>query len=193
MDLNLGQIAFLVGVALYTLAAAATDLWSRRIPNALTVTAFATGLLYQGVFHGGAGLLDGLGGFAVGFAPLFVLWIVGSGGGGDAKLMGGLGVWLGGWMTFLVLATTAVCVVLHGGVMALWCFITKGIERKSREEPRDEGDPATNRRAGRRVIPFAVPVAVATWLVVVWQFPKLIDPPVETGPVATVAAVEEMP
>lgn len=196
MDLQLetSHFVFLAVVAAYTLAAAVTDLRGRRIPNLLSVTAFGTGLIYQAVFHGWTGVGDGFGGFLIGFAPLFVLWILGSGGGGDVKLMGGLGMWLGSWLTFLVLAVTAVCVVVGTSAVLVWSLVSAGAKRTWRHyvatsqvnEARRSESP-TKAKVERRVIPFAVPVAVATWIVVAWQLPKLVDSP-EAGDVAPVVS-----
>lgn len=191
MEWEAGQVAFLVGVAVYTIAAAATDFWSRRIPNQITVTAFALGFLYQGVFNGLPGLLDGLGGFAVGFGPLFVLWIVGSGGGGDAKLMGGLGPWLGTWPTLLVLAVTTVCVMLYTVGAMVWSLVAdgaKGTKARYIGTGRKRKQPETlAQKADRRVVPFAIPVLVATWAVVAWQW----NGPATDAPPNEVAAVGE--
>jgi prepilin peptidase CpaA len=181
-----GLVAFLVGVGLYTLAAAFTDLRTRRIPNWLTVSAFALGLVYQFAFHGLAGLGNGLAGFAIGFGLLFVLWMVGGGGGGDVKLMGGLGVWLGFRLTLLVLASTTVLVVLGTSAVVLWSMVARGARgTRQRYVAKRAGEPTTaggrrngespEQRQNRRVMAFAVPVALATWMVVAWKLPTLAE------------------
>ena len=70
-----------VAMVAYTAAAAAWDLREKRIPNKLTLPVFFAGWIYQIAFHGWAGILDGLAGFAIGFGVLFVLWFIGGGGG----------------------------------------------------------------------------------------------------------------
>jgi len=91
------------------------DVRTRRIPNSLTFPAAALGLVtatlahgMQGAMSSGAGLLVGL----VMFLPLFLLKGLG---GGDVKLMGALGAWLG---TSLILSV-AFYTSLAGGVLAL--------------------------------------------------------------------------
>ena len=61
------------------------------------------GWIYQAIFFQWDGILNGLGGFGLGFGLFFVLWIIGSAGGGDVKLMGALSVWLGGSLTLKVI------------------------------------------------------------------------------------------
>ena len=98
---------------------------------------------------------------AVGFGVLFVLWMVGGGGGGDVKLMGAISVWLGFDRTLAVLAMSTLAVLL--GTLAVMVFkVTfKGLDKAKTElaKPKAAGVPQ------RRIMTFAFPVAVATWLV----------------------------
>ncbi len=179
------QAVFLISVAVFTVVAAVWDLRTRRIPNALTVTAFALGLLFHvvnGSILGGmtgafwysaegiqTGLLNSLAGFAIGFSILFVLWATGGGGGGDVKVMGALGAWLGWWMTLQVFFVSAVVIILMMIVVVFYRAATKGVKKsidslkkssvtykgKGKEKPMEQ----------RRLMPYAVPLAVATWLV----------------------------
>src|SRR5215472_10135514 len=104
------------------LAAAASDLLSRRIPNWLNVSIFCGGLLAQAAGGGPAALGQGLAGAGVGLAmlaPIFYFrWI----GGGDVKLVVAAGAWLGPtlsfWATLFGLAgggVLAVLLLLRGG------------------------------------------------------------------------------
>ena len=79
---------FLVVLAIVGVAVP-VDLKTRRIPNGLTVPAFVCGVVFHVIRGGWAGLGFSLGGFATGFGILLVLWLIGGGGGGDVKLMGG--------------------------------------------------------------------------------------------------------
>ena len=106
-----------------TLVAAVIDVRTRRIPNWFTVPVLAGGLIFHTVTGGWGGLLTALGGFVTGFGILLVLWLMGGGGGGDVKLMGAVGAWLGAWLTLIVFLLSAgfaaffSLVVLLGGLM----------------------------------------------------------------------------
>ncbi len=146
---------------------------SRRIPNWLTVSAFAIGLVYQAVFHQWAGLADAGWAFLVGFGTFFVLWIVGGGGGGDVKLMGALSVWLGFKLTIYAMILSMVFVILGTAALMAWAMLRHGAERVKKRylatgRTDAQGRPIsgeTMQRQNRRVMAFAVPVALATWVV----------------------------
>jgi len=98
-----------------SLAAAVWDLIRRRIPNALTIPLFVAGLVQ-------AAWLGGLGGFGEALAagvllalPFVVLYALAGGGAGDAKLMAGIGAWVGVLQGVVVLAAVA----LSGLLLAL--------------------------------------------------------------------------
>lgn len=177
-------------VVLFTSAAVLSDLRTRRIPNWLTVPSLALALVAHGVHglmapgcygllvHGGFARLDGLVfsllGFAAGFGVLFLLLLVGGGGGGDVKMMAALGAWLGWELTLAVfLGSAVVTVVLSAGriVYLLMARIAAGSadasatgERTSRRVAR-ESLKWWSERKRRFPIPYAVPVAVSTWVI----------------------------
>ncbi len=102
-------------VLLASSVAVATDLKSMRIPNWLTLPMFATGLLYAGLQGGWDGLGDALLGAAIAGGIFIGMFILAGGGAGDAKLMLGVGAWLGSAPSIpLVVGVTAV-----GFVMAM--------------------------------------------------------------------------
>jgi len=78
-----------------SLVAAVSDLRSRRIPNALTLPLFLTGLAFHAWVGGFAAASLSLGGAAVAAFPFVVHFVYAGGGAGDAKLMGAIGAWLG--------------------------------------------------------------------------------------------------
>ena len=86
---------FLIAVLVFTIIAMVTDLSTRKLPNWLTVPAFVAAIVFHTFTSGWRGLGLCMGGFAVGFGLLLVLWLIGGGGGGEVKLMGALGAWLG--------------------------------------------------------------------------------------------------
>jgi Flp pilus assembly protein protease CpaA len=108
--------------------AAATDLRSFKIHNALTLPLLACGLVYHAVVDGSAGLAGSALGAVVGFGLFFFVFLLGGMGGGDVKLMAGVGAWLG------VPAALAVAAVasLAAGAYALVVIATSGRARETR-------------------------------------------------------------
>ncbi len=180
-ELTLQHYVFLVGVGLFTLIAAISDFRTRRIPNKLNVTAFALGLIYQISFNGLDGLKDAGLAFAVGFGLFFVLWMIGGGGGGDVKLMGALSVWLGLTMTIWVMISSTVIVIAGTFLIVMGSLIVRG-PYKTRSKYVAESEKSGKRvpesveaRKKRRVMAFAVPVALATWAIVIYKLPTLFQ------------------
>jgi Flp pilus assembly protein protease CpaA len=101
------------------LIGAATDLGWRRIPNALTLPLLAGGFCWQSWTGGTWGLADAAVGCCLLALPYLVLFTYFQGGGGDAKLMGGIGAWLGFIQGGIVLSWVAVLgAVLGVGYLA---------------------------------------------------------------------------
>jgi len=182
--MSLGNVILAGCVGVFTLAAALVDLRSKRLPNAMTVPVFVAGIVFhvimgaieQGVGGAAFGLANSLGGFAVGFGLLFVMWLIGSGGGGDAKYMGALGAWMGPKYIFYVFLFGAVVTVVVsvfvisfealrlGFGRARARYVNTAIETKKgsaerREQARQEA------KVRRRIMPWAVPAGIASWLV----------------------------
>ena len=143
---------FLSGVAVFTLTAAILDVRHRRIPNALSVAGLVIGLVFRIATEGMPGLGDALGGFAVGFGSLLLLWAMGGGGGGDVKLMGALSVWLGTRQTVHVLILSSILAFLFTAI--------RGAMRRTKFET------TTSRPRQKVAVAFAVPLAVATWTLI---------------------------
>jgi len=106
----------LTGVALCAMAFGAMwfDVRERRLPNALTVGAFAVALLLRAP-QGLDALVAGLLGAVLAFGLALPFFLVGGLGGGDVKLLAAVGAFLGPrslWFALLVMA-------LVGGVMAV--------------------------------------------------------------------------
>jgi len=110
-----------IGVLLLVLVAAAIcDCLTGKIYNALTYPGIVAGLVLHGAWGGWAGLEDALLGFAMGFGPLFVAYLIGGYGGGDAKLMGAVGA-LGGFNLALGALMYALIVAVGMGlVVMIW-------------------------------------------------------------------------
>jgi prepilin peptidase CpaA len=175
------EILFLACVGLFTGAAAVWDFRTRKLPNVLTVPAFAAGLLFHTVFGGLSysqeGLLFALTGFAVGFGMLFLLWLVGGISGGDVKFMGALGCWLGTWLTVQAFVLGA---LLAGCIEGLTKMRTT-FQMKRRKGNKTDSRPQRHRKTGadrltslrtargRWQVAFGVWVAAATWFVLALQ------------------------
>jgi prepilin peptidase CpaA len=104
-----------IGAFVISAAACWFDVRTRRIPNRLTFPAAALGLIAATVTQGGHGAVWSAAGFLVGLAIFFPLFALRGLGGGDVKLMGALGAWLGTSVIFGVAFYTAIA----GGVLAL--------------------------------------------------------------------------
>lgn len=169
---------FVAVVAVFILTAAVLDVRTRRLPNWLTVPMFAAGLLFHGITGGWSGLGFALGGFATGFGILLVLWLIGGGGGGDVKLMGALGAWLGPLLTVMVFLGSTV--IALAAMMALFfaTLVQHGFSQARRRyfvRPHAAvavaaGDPSyTAQRVRKRPMAYALPVAVSTCLALAWH------------------------
>ena len=182
-ELSLQLVVYLVSVVVFTASAAVFDARVKKIPNKLTLPFFGMGLLYQLAFNGlgegvaRPGLIGAAAAFAAGFGMMWVLWMIGGGGGGDVKLMGALSVWIGFKATCLVLVFSTIFViagtigVMAFGVLTHGMYRTKEIYLAPAESPnglRPAAETAVQRQS-RRIMGYAPPVALATWLVVAWN------------------------
>ena len=95
--------------------AVSVDVRVRKIPNKLTLPLWLAGILWSVSTGGMTGLGETFGGMAVAGLPFFLLWIIGGGGAGDAKMMFAIGAWLG--ITHGFYAACAVGVA--GGILSL--------------------------------------------------------------------------
>jgi len=104
----------LLAVAVAVLACA-SDLRTRRIPNALTFGAAIAAISIHAAISGGDGILIGVAGWVVGIALFFPFFALGGLGGGDVKLLGAIGACLGPALTIFVGFYAAIA----GGVLAI--------------------------------------------------------------------------
>jgi prepilin peptidase CpaA len=98
-----------------------TDWRSRRIPNWLTVPALILGIGANTLAHGWTGAKESLLGAGLGLGLLLPFVLLRSLGGGDWKLVGALGAFLGPPRLILVLLAT----ILVAGAMAVVLIVWK--------------------------------------------------------------------
>lgn len=122
-----GRTALLIGAIVLALLAGLTDFWRRRIPNWLTVPAFAAGVAANSFYGGWAGLRQSLLGTLVGLGVLLPFVLLRSLGAGDWKLAGALGAFTGpGLLIDLLLLS-----IFVAGMMAVILIIYKGRVRET--------------------------------------------------------------
>lgn len=142
----------------------------RRIPNWLTLPGLAVGFVVNGLADGWPGLKASLLGAGLGLAILLPFVLLRALGGGDWKLVGALGAFLGPGRLVEVLIGS----MLVAGVMALVVIVYKGRIRQSlRNMAHMLGSLVTLRLPGPEVsldnpesakVPFGVAVAVTVVL-----------------------------
>ena len=146
-----------VCVAVFTAIATATDLKNRKIPNWLTVSSAIIGLLFHIFTAGLDGVWFSLGGFAVGFGILFVLWMIGGGGGGDVKLMGAVGAWLGPKYTFGIFLLSVFFAIVCMAAVMLYGALKNA----------NKNNESTN--VLKKTIPYALPCGLSTWSILLMR------------------------
>jgi prepilin peptidase CpaA len=171
-ELTTAQVVLLLCVGAFTLTAAIYDLRFRKIPNKLTAPMCVAGIVYQVTFFHMDGLWASLLGFAAGFGILFVLWMIATAGGGDVKLMAALGTWLGWLMTLKVLFCSLIFVTTGTIGIVVAGMLSQGFRRTKDQylgkNARGKVETSEQRKK-RRVMAFAVPVALATWCILALQ------------------------
>jgi prepilin peptidase CpaA len=104
----LARLLPFVPLLLMLVWAAAQDLRGRRIRNWLTFSLCLTGITQSLMASGTVTIGVSLAGFGIGFGLTVVLFALGAIGGGDVKLLAGVGTWIGGVAVFKVFCAAAV-------------------------------------------------------------------------------------
>lgn len=177
-SLPIPGIVVLVAVVI----AAATDLWTWRVHNLLTIPLLLTGVIYHGVVDGGVGLGSSLFGVLFAFGALILPYLAGGMGAGDVKLLAGIGAWVGmpGTLHVFIASSLAaglyslVLVVLRGKLRETWInfrliwlrvgAIGRNLQGEDSVESQLKND---NRRL--RLVPFAVMVAIGVVATILWS------------------------
>ena len=133
------------------LAASVEDIAWRRISNWIPAAALICGLGWHIAASGWQGVFTAVLGAGAGFGVFLAFYILGGMGGGDVKLMAGLGSLLGpGRLLEAALWTAAV-----GGLIALGYLGVRALRRKPAGKP-----PVGEKES----IPYAPAIAIGAWL-----------------------------
>ncbi|BBI32073.1 A24 family peptidase [Cohnella abietis] len=110
------SLGVLIIVSLLLVCASWTDLRRMIIPNELTLLFAGGGLLFQFISQGITGLGWAVAGALAGIIPLYIMNRLGGIGGGDVKLFGAFGAWMGPILTLQLLVFSILCA---GGIAGL--------------------------------------------------------------------------
>ncbi|MBS1875018.1 MAG: prepilin peptidase [Acidobacteria bacterium] len=134
------------------LAAAVEDIARRRISNWIPVVALTAGVVTLSIERGWRGALSSVGGALGGFLVFLIFYCLGGMGGGDVKLMAGLGAVVG--VEHLVEA--ALWTAGLGGLLAGLCVALAALKGLW------NGASGGSRRV--ESIPYAPAIALGSWL-----------------------------
>jgi prepilin peptidase CpaA len=166
------QAAAAVAVVVFVCTAAWWDVHTERIPNQLTMTGLAAALILRAPL-GLDTLLQGLGGLGIALGVTLVFYVLRAIGGGDVKLLAGVGAFLGsdevlgalGLIAVLGAVYALVTVSLRGVLPLLvintfdliksWLTLGRAGQIRKLESP------------SALTIPYGVPIALGT---LIWWF-----------------------
>lgn len=166
-----------------------TDIRATRIPNWLSLPVLLLGIVHAVATEGGTGLLDAIGGSAIAGGLFILAYAINKGGGGDAKLMLGLGAWLGVDLSVILLAAVTaagflesmVAITIRGGIRDVPIVLLStmmGVLRVFQKSPATGGDggsdsnpdgPEGARSRPKHWIPFAPAILAGTILTWIWD------------------------
>jgi prepilin peptidase CpaA len=156
----------------YVCTAAWWDVTAARIPNAVTMTGLATALILRAPL-GIEPLLQGLGGLGIAFGLALVFYALRAIGGGDVKLLAGVGAFLGSAEIVGALALIAVLGAVYAlvtvslrGLLPLLVFNTLDLIKSWLTLGRS-GSSRKLESPDALTIPYGVPIALGT---LIWWF-----------------------
>jgi prepilin peptidase CpaA len=168
----------ITGTLVVVWAAAWVDFRTFRIPNALSVSGAAIGLLAQVWGFGIEGLWQGLAGLALGLGLMLPGYLFLSTGAGDVKLMGAVGAFLGPERLLLALLFTLLAAGAVGTIYALAAWRNKGATGPFKRygamlkfllaTGRPSYVPPAPDEVMAERLPLAVPIAIGTTAAVLW-------------------------
>jgi len=171
-------------VAIFAVVAAWIDGTELRVPNKLTLPFVVAGWVFSMVafeLQGStwyAGLGYSLLGTAVGCLTLLPFYAIGGMGGGDVKMMMGIGAWVGTTIVFHSFCVGAIV----GGVMAVVMALRAGqwskhynqffsifYEIMSVRDPEKLAVIAKERKPSMHLLPYGIPMAIGTLMYMGWE------------------------
>jgi Flp pilus assembly protein protease CpaA len=168
-----------------TIVATVTDVRRFKIYNALTIPLLFTGFAFHAVAGGWDGLTGSVAGAGVGFATLFLPFLLGAMGAGDVKLIAAMGAWLGTEAILIIVLVGCVLTSLYaialifrrGGLTAVFGNILLNLHRLQTagrslvDEDEYETVPELAKRADhrQRLIPFSAMAAAGLGVALAWQ------------------------
>jgi prepilin peptidase CpaA len=172
--LSFGPLIGLIG------SAAIIDFRSRRIPNWLVLAMAVTGIVQSCVGHGTVGPLASVLGLLLVFAIMFPQYVLKGVYGGDVKLMAAIGAWAGPLAIFQIFVIQAVVglvvALIQAGVQGRLTVLMRNsmmlvlnivhVRELGLEHVSDTG---TKSKSFERALPYAVPVLIATLLLLMFR------------------------
>jgi prepilin peptidase CpaA len=160
--------------------AAITDLRERRIPNWLTVLTVAGGLAQSVIWGVPVSPAQAFLGLLVGFGLMFIPFALGAMGGGDVKLLAGVGAWLGPLgalqvfaLAALVAAAVALCQALAGGklvkLMRNSMVLASSLAAYNHVGRTDLESQGRSLTAIDKPLPYAVPIGIGALIALGWN------------------------
>jgi prepilin peptidase CpaA len=138
-----------------------SDLWRRRIPNAISGFLLVTAVVIHAT-EGGWAVLQGLSAAALVVAALYIPWAAGGIGGGDVKLAAATAAWI----PFVRLPWFGLSAAAAGGVVALVNFALARPEARAEIRTnlalvvlRGELPSVPSHRSKHRGVPYGVAIA----------------------------------
>jgi len=148
----------------------ATDLSTRRIPNAVLLPTLMTALFLNSLAGGLAGLADSVAGLIIGLLMLMPLHVLGRMGAGDIKLLGVVGSILGAWGAVVAGFASMMAGGILGVLYLIWLVLKPSVVSRVSRVPRFTtekkgavNDTASSPAVRTAEIPYAVAIAAGTF------------------------------
>ena len=171
-SIQLVKVLMLVALMIFC---SATDLSTRRIPNAVLLPTLMTALFLNSLADGLAGLVDSVAGLIIGLLMLMPLHVLGRMGAGDIKLLGVVGSILGAWGAVVAGFASMMAGGILGVLYLIWLVLKPGVASRlshvSRFTTGKNGavdDAASSSVVRPAEIPYAVAITAGTFATLVY-------------------------